>query len=122
MFRRTAIAAGIGCATLLGGCADLMQQSYITQIAPEWFEDKAVEVKGEGYPELKDVPEVRTFTGTRQEWELSASQLQQVADAIETKVAADGPIRSDEEVRATAARLRAIVEDGIAAALAAAKD
>jgi hypothetical protein len=122
MFRRTAIAVGIGCVALTGGCADLMQQSYITQIAPDWFESKAVEVKGEGYPELKDVPQTRAFTGSRQEWEASAAQLEQAADVIETKVAADGPIRSDEEVRATAARLRAIVEDGIAAALAAAED
>ena len=52
MARPIAIIAGLAGLTLLSGCADLMQQTAISQIAPEWFEAKAVEVKGEGYPEL----------------------------------------------------------------------
>ena len=31
-----------------------MQQGSISQIAPEWFQAKAVEVKGEGYPDLAE--------------------------------------------------------------------
>ena len=64
MLRAIAASGILGCTALTAGCADLMQQSYISQIAPEWFEAKAVEVKGEGYPELADVPEVRKAEST----------------------------------------------------------
>lgn len=116
MFRRLAIATTLGAATLLGGCVDLMQQSYITQIAPEWFEAKAVEVKGEGYPDLQDVPRATAVDGTRDEWDVRAAALKNQAAELEATLAADGAIRSNDEVRATAAQWRATVEDGAAAA------
>jgi hypothetical protein len=113
MLRRLAIMAGIGGAALTGGCADVMQQSYISQIAPEWFEAKAVEVKGEGYPELSDVPETRAVAGgTQQEWEGRAEALKAEAASMEAKLNAEGGFRTDDEVRATAAQWRACVEEG----------
>jgi hypothetical protein len=98
----------------MGGCADIMAQSAISQIAPEWFEEKAVEVKGEGYPELADIPETRTVEGTPEQWQGMAASLKTEAARLEAHLDAAGVVRTDEEVRATAAQWRALVEEGSA--------
>ncbi len=116
MFRAIAATGILGCTVLTAGCADLMQQSYITQIAPEWFEAKAVEVKGEGYPELADVPETRKVETTRAQSDRRVNSLKDAAARLEAQLAAQGEIRSDEDVRATAAQWRATLEEGAAAA------
>ncbi len=99
---------GLTGAVLLGGCADLMQRSTI---APDWFQAKAVEVKGEGYPKLKDVPETRgNNTGGVTAWKSDADSLKAQAAQLEAKAAEPNP--SDDEVRATAAQLRAQLDSG----------
>ncbi|MBK8838394.1 MAG: hypothetical protein IPO30_06755 [Hyphomonadaceae bacterium] len=112
MFRQAAMMAGIGGVALLGGCADIMQQQAISQIAPDWFEQKAVEVKGQGYPELADIPQTRAPTSTPTAWNTDAEALKQRAAQLEARLNAQGAIRTDEEVRATAAQWRACVEEG----------
>jgi hypothetical protein len=114
MPRALAIVAGLAGLTLLPGCADLMQQTAISQIAPEWFEEKAVEVKGEGYPELADIPEVRPFDGTMREWKTQAAELKTSADKLEAQRANPTEFRTPEEIRASAAQWRALAE-GLAA-------
>jgi hypothetical protein len=114
MFRSTAIAAasfgGLACATLLaGGCADLMQRSTI---APEWFQAKAIEVKGEGYPKIAEIPVLKGSTSDQAEWEAAATSLQAESAKIETKLVDSGANPTEEEVRATAAQLRALLENG----------
>ncbi len=110
MYRRAAILVGLGCTALAGGCADIMSQSAISQIAPEWFEAKAVEVKGEGYPDIHDIPKVREGTGTDAEWRADGESLKAAAAKLEAQIAGQRPIPTDEEVRAMAAQLRAKVE------------
>lgn len=98
-----AVAAFAG-AALLGGCADLMQRSTI---APDWFQAKAVEVKGEGYPELKDIPTAKGIKGTQAEWETAAAGLRTDAAEVDAKTGQGKPYPTDEELRAKAAQLRA---------------
>jgi hypothetical protein len=116
MFRSTAIAVAsfgaLACAALtMGGCADLMQRSTI---APEWFQAKALEVKGEGYPDIADIPEARGSTSDQAQWDAAAISLQAEAAKIEAKLG-EGANPTEEEIRATAAQLRAQVEGGKAA-------
>lgn len=111
MLRPVAIMAGIGISPLLAGCADIMQQSAISQIAPEWFEEKAIEVKGEGYPELNDIPAVRQPKVNANQSVSAAEALKAQAARIEAKLQADGVIPMDEDVRARAAQWRACVEE-----------
>jgi hypothetical protein len=113
MFRSTAIAVvsfgGLACAALTtGGCADLMQRSTI---APEWFQAKAIEVKGEGYPKIADIPEARGSTADQAQWDAAATTLQAEAKEIEAKLG-ESANPTEEEIRATAAQLRAQVEGG----------
>jgi len=110
MARPIAIIAGLAGLAVLPGCADLMQQTAISQIAPEWFEAKAVEVKGEGYPKLSDIPDVRPFDGTEKQWTTEAAQLKASADKLEAQRAAPSEIRTAEDIRATAAQWRALAE------------
>ena len=110
MYRRLAIMAGLGGLTLSAACANIMEQSAISQIAPEWFEEKAGEVKGEGYPELADIPEVRPVVGSVAEWKRQADTLKTSADQLEAIPAGSEPTRTPEEIRAMAARWRALAE------------
>jgi hypothetical protein len=105
MVRGPAVAlAAFAGASLLGGCADLMQRSTF---APEWFQAKAVEVKGEGYPELADIPQARDVTGKQDDWETDAARLRAEAAKVDEKTNQLGPLPTDEEIRAMAAQLRA---------------
>ena len=112
MFRPMAIMAGAAGLALLGGCADIMQQQTIAQIAPDWFEEKALEVKGQGYPDLNDIPQARKVGTTQAQWDKNATGLKEQAAKLEAELNAQGAIRSDEDVRATAAQWRACVEEG----------
>jgi hypothetical protein len=111
MLRASVISLTAVGAALLGGCADLMQRSTI---APEWFQAKAVEVKGEGYPELKDVPTAEGVKGAVAQWEAEAQSLRKEAAKVEAQFAATPPPPTEEEIRAMAAQWRAEV-DGAAA-------
>jgi hypothetical protein len=110
MPRPFAILAGLAGLSLTAGCADIMQQSAVSQIAPEWFAEKAVEVKGAGYPQLGDIPEVRPFTGTLREWTAQADTLKSDAETLEAKNTTREDFRTPEEIRATAAQWRALAE------------
>ncbi|MDP3494595.1 MAG: hypothetical protein Q8R82_15905 [Hyphomonadaceae bacterium] len=105
------IAAGISGVALLGGCADIMQQQAISQISPDWFEQKAIEVKGEGYPELSEIPQTRAISSTRVQSDRQAAALKNQAAQMEAALNAQGAISSDEDVRARAAQWRACVEE-----------
>jgi hypothetical protein len=113
MYRRLATLAGLAGLTLSAGCANIMEQSGISQIAPEWFEEKAVEVKGEGYPELADIPPVRPVSGSAAEWRQQADTIKASAEQLETVPSDQVATRTPEEIRAMAARWRALAE-GIA--------
>src|SRR5262245_40792556 len=102
-----AIGLAAGGAGLMGGCADLMQRSTI---APEWFQAKAVEVKGEGYPSFKDIPTARGVKGALSQWESEAQSLRKEAAEVQSQLAAVPPALSEEELRAKAAQWRAEAE------------
>ena len=112
MSRPMAIMAGLGSIALLGGCADIMQQQTIAQIAPDWFSEKAQEVKGQGYPDLYDIPQARPTGGNKAQWDQTATALKEQAAQLEAEATSQGAIRADEAVRATAAQWRACVEEG----------
>lgn len=110
MPRRLAIIAGLAGLTLSAGCANIMEQSAISQIAPEWFDEKATEVKGEGYPELADIPAVRPVSGSIAEWRKQADVLKASAEQLEALNATPVASRTPEEIRAMAAQWRALAE------------
>lgn len=107
MHRASGISLVAVAAALTGGCADLMQRSTI---APEWFQAKAVEVKGEGYPEFKDIPTAEGVKGALAQWEAEAQDLRKDAAEVEAQLALIPPPLTEEEIRAKAAQWRAEVD------------
>jgi hypothetical protein len=110
MLRRMAVLL-IGGAALSGGCADLMQRSAV---APDWFNAKAEEFQGKGYPELSEIPTKRGSTEDQPAWETAARSTLAEAAKIEQATASAPPNPTEEEDRAMAAQLRALV-DGVPA-------
>jgi hypothetical protein len=110
MPRPFAILIGLAGLSMTAGCADIMQQPAVSQIAPGWFAEKAVEVKGEGYPELSDIPMLKPVTGTQTEWTTQAEALKSDAETLEAKNTVDPDARTADEIRATAAQWRALAE------------
>jgi hypothetical protein len=118
MIRRSAI-AGVFAMTApflgmmgLGGCADLMQRS---QAAPEWFQAKAKEFQGQGYPDLSKIPAKRGTNADQPAWDAAAASLSAKVAEINAAAASAPPIPTPEEDRAMAAQWRALVEKGTAA-------
>ena len=93
-------------ATGLSGCADLMAKSAV---APAWFQAKAVEVKGEGYPDIHKVPKVRPAKQDQPSLEAEDAKLKTLALGVEAEAA---PIPDVDTIRATAAQMRAQTEQG----------
>jgi hypothetical protein len=108
MVRPILMAIPAAAALFLGGCADLMNRSTI---APEWFQAKALEVKGEGYPELSSVPSRRgEAKPTADAWKADKESLLKEAREIDAATATTGTPATDDEIRARAAQLRALTE------------
>lgn len=84
-----------------------MQRSVV---APDWFEAKAGEVKGEGYPDLHDVPEADEI-GSLESWDAEAREVEQKALEVEMSTTIGNARPTPEESRARAAQLRARVDD-----------
>jgi hypothetical protein len=105
---RAALGAGLAMAlSAMSGCADLMAKSAV---APAWFQSKAVEVKGEGYPDIHKVPKVRGDFKDQAAWDAEDKKLKKVAEDVDAQTGA--PIPDAETIRATAAQLRAQTEQG----------
>jgi hypothetical protein len=107
--RKAALGAGLVlAASALSGCADLMAKSAV---APAWFQSKAVEVKGEGYPDIHKVPKVRGTFKDQPVWDAEGKKLKTMGQTIEAENAA-APVTDAEAIRAREAQLRAYVEQG----------
>lgn len=99
---------------LIAGCSSSFSKvrSAINE-APEWYEARRTEIRGEGYPHVADIPVVEA--GWRPARTLSKSgeemaALQKVFDTAErAQVAHDGA----EKIAAVAAELRAEFEPGL---------
>jgi hypothetical protein len=114
MIRRSAIAGVLAFAALgAGGCADFMQRS---STAPDWFNAKAKEFQGQGYPELSKIPEKRGSMADQAAWDAAAAALKSKAGEIQAATANAEANPTPEDDRATAAQLRARVEEAAAEA------
>ena len=94
---------------LTGGCASVMNQ-YPGE-PPAWFVAAEKEVQGEGYPELSEVPPVKGAMRTPAQQARVETDLRTTRQAVETQNPYTDPPRTAEEIRATAAQLRAATEE-----------
>src|ERR1700753_3017022 len=97
--KQAASAGLILAASALSGCADLMAKSAV---APDWFQSKAVEVKGEGYPDIHKVPKARGDFKDQPVWDAEDKKLKGMAQSIDAQTAA--PIPDADAIRAREAQ------------------
>lgn len=110
------IGAPLVMAAMTAGCASVMENKTVSRIAPDWFEAKSKEVKGQGYPKLSDVPPTVPTPNNRATLEAEAKTLKEVRDQLAGSPDYALPTdASDDDIRARAAQLRAQTEEGGAA-------
>ncbi|MEM8920671.1 MAG: hypothetical protein AAGB25_04840, partial [Pseudomonadota bacterium] len=72
-----AMFAGSGCATNI---RDQVSSAFAT--APDWFNARAEEVKGEGYPDLRDAPGPPLIDTDDESWSAEVEKLNAAAESI----------------------------------------
>ena len=82
MFLRFSALISIFCLPAIGGCVSL--DNVVGGIAntPEWFQERRVEIRGEGYPELNAVPVADPISGSRDRLELSTTEAASAREAL----------------------------------------
>lgn len=66
----------------LGGCASLDNVVGGISNAPDWFQERRVEIRGEGYPDLNIVPVAEPIRGSRTRLELSAEEAAKARETL----------------------------------------
>jgi hypothetical protein len=102
----------LGAFALAAGCASVMDNKTVSRIAPDWFEAKSKEVKGQGYPSLNDVPAAVPPPNDKAEMQAAATRLKAEAVRLDTDPAYALPNADDVAARAKAAQSRALAEKG----------
>ncbi|MBI1339708.1 hypothetical protein GC169_05780 [bacterium] len=98
----------------LTGCVNIAD-AVSTRMSdpPEWFEAARREMRGEGYPDIRDVPALIDPPTDQARWQSDADALKDQADAIEADPKSAPPVAATaDELRARAAQLRALTEAG----------
>lgn len=74
MFLRFSALVSLICLPAMGGCVSL--DNVVGGIAntPEWFQERRVEIRGEGYPDLNTVPVTAPISDSRNRLELSTTE------------------------------------------------
>lgn len=78
--------------------------------APDWYEARKVEFRGEGYPSLASVPEAATSQDTLRKLEVSEAEVRAALDRFNNDPRAEGAVESAEEMRAWALEVKRAVE------------
>ncbi|KCZ51757.1 hypothetical protein [Hyphomonas pacifica] len=101
---------GVSC-LLLAGCAGSFGkvQTAINR-APDWYDQRRVEIRGEGYPQIIDVPEIEQGSEPGQTLEASRARSDVLRAEFETSARAVPPAN----VAAEIASLRETVQRGFA--------
>lgn len=90
----------------LGGCASLDDVVGGISNTPEWFQQRRVEIRGEGYPKFADVPERVTNANLGAAVELSGADARRAKALFESSNRAATTDISSEEIATAADGLR----------------
>ena len=95
----------------LAGCTNSIEkvQSLRAQ-APDWYEARKVEFRGEGYPDLNSVPELQAGDDPRQKLALSEEETLAALAMFNADPRARASTETAEEMMAWAAEVRRAVE------------
>jgi len=95
---------------LLAGCAGSVEKLQAMRAdAPDWYEARKVEFRGEGYPELSSIPEPRGDNPVRK-LELSEAETRAALAIFLDNPRSELPEETPEEIQAWADDVRRAVE------------
>ena len=96
---------------LLAGCSSSFEKVQAMRAqAPEWYEARKVEFRGEGYPSLASVPETAPDYNPRRKLALSEADVQAALVRFNSDPRAEGAVETAESMIAWAAEVRRAVE------------
>lgn len=96
---------------VLAGCAGSIEKVQAMRAeAPEWYEDRKLEFRGEGYPDLNTVPPLSSQRDTRTKLALSEAETLAVLEQFNSDPRARGAVETPDEIRAWALQVRRAVE------------
>ncbi|MEM9670015.1 MAG: hypothetical protein AAF950_13925 [Pseudomonadota bacterium] len=96
---------------LLGGCASLNDVVGGIGNAPEWFRERRVEIRGEGYPQLRNVPTISDTEESFERMEDSTVSIEIAQLYIDTHPRAELTLFSPQQILAPFEPMRAQLPD-----------
>lgn len=96
---------------MLGGCASLDEVVGGIAIAPDWFTERRVEIRGEGYPRLRDVPVSGEFAVLSERMELGEDEIAAARRTLSEDPRAELSPYTEGDLIAMMAPFRALVPD-----------
>jgi len=98
---------------LLGGCASLDDVVGGIANTPEWFQDRRVEIRGQGYPDFKDVPSEQGVKPLQQSLEQSEADVRVLAEVFKNDPRSQPAETTREDIEKLAAQLNARLQDDV---------
>ncbi|MEM9178600.1 MAG: hypothetical protein AAGA89_02760 [Pseudomonadota bacterium] len=96
---------------LLAGCAGSIEKVQAMRAdAPDWYEARKVEFRGEGYPDLNSIPEPRTDYDPVAKLELSEAETLAALAMFEDNPRSEPATETPDEIRTWAAEVKRAVE------------
>ena len=96
---------------VLAGCAGSIEKVQAMRAeAPEWYEARKLEFRGEGYPDINAVPPLSSQRATRTQLALSEAETLAVLEQFNSDPRAEGAVETADEMRAWALQARRAVE------------
>lgn len=100
------------CILLLGGCASLDNVVGGISNTPDWFQQRRVQIRGEGYPKFKDVPAEIPVSEQRERLNISDEEAASARILLNDDPRAEAaPITSPEDISLREQALRASVPE-----------
>ncbi len=101
---------------LLAGCAGSLEKVQTMRAqAPDWYDARKVEFRGEGYPDISAIPVLQDDYDPVRKLELSEEETLAALEMFNNDPRADGSIESASSIRAWALEVRRAVEGQIPA-------
>lgn len=106
MFLRFILSLSLFGMTGIAGCASLDDVVGGIANTPEWFQERRVEIRGDGYPDLNAVPVAAPIKGSQDRLALSASEAAKAREILFGHPRAAQAHLTPEDMRAIADKLR----------------
>tara|TARA_R110000787_G_scaffold72118_11_gene160771 strand:- start:17001 stop:17447 length:447 start_codon:yes stop_codon:yes gene_type:complete len=97
---------GVSCLLLAGCTGSYSQMRDAVNQAPDWYETRRAEIRGEGYPKLVEVPTITEENLPGKTLPASAERVNELTAAFAANARAELPANGPAEIAAVGAEIR----------------